>query len=361
MVVKQLSDSPAVGNHGVIQSHETTPSHLLIDALHCRNAARPPVWLMRQAGRYMPEYRALRSKHSFLDMCHHPELIAEVTQQPIRAFGMDAAILFSDILVIPEALGVGLRFDEGIGPIIERPIASARDVYELPIIEVREALGYVAQGIKLLRPSLQVPLIGFCGAPFTLASYMIEGKTSRDLRKTKQWMLRDPESFHALLDHLEEASIRYLEMQVESGVEAVQIFDSWAGVLGHAQFCEFSLPYLKRMVEKLKPKAPVILFCRGSSVFAPDLVGAHPNAISIDWNANLSELRRFVPRQIALQGNLDPDMLFAPLPKLCQEVKALLESMKGDPGYIFNLGHGITPEVSVDAVKALVDSVKAYG
>ncbi|HEV8051259.1 MAG TPA: uroporphyrinogen decarboxylase family protein, partial [Parachlamydiaceae bacterium] len=210
-----------------------TKNRLLIEALHCRNKERAPVWLMRQAGRYMPEYRSLRSKHSFLEMCHNPQLIAEITQQPLRAFGMDAGIIFSDILVIPEALGVGLRFEDGAGPIIERPISSATDVANLPRVDMREALDYVVQGIKLVRPSLNVPLIGFCGAPFTLASYMIEGKTSRDMRKTKQWMLRDPVSFHALLDRLADEAIAYLEMQVEAGVEAVQIFDSWAGVLGH--------------------------------------------------------------------------------------------------------------------------------
>lgn len=334
---------------------------LLIDALHCRNQKRAPVWLMRQAGRYMPEYRALRAKHSFLEMCHCPELVAEVTQQPIQAFGMDAAILFSDILVIPEALGVGLRFDEGAGPIIERPLATASDIIKLPSVEMKEALDYVSQGIRLLLPSLKVPLIGFCGAPFTLASYMIEGKTSRDLRKTKQWMLRDPVSFHALLNRLAEAAGDYLEMQVDAGVQAVQIFDSWAGVLGHAQFCEFSLAYLKKIVARLKPKVPVTLFCRGASVFAPDLIQAAPNAISIDWNARLSDIRRVVPYPIALQGNLDPDLLYAPLPKLRQEVTALLDSMKGDRGYIFSLGHGITPEVPVEAVRELVDCVKAYG
>lgn len=337
-----------------------TKNRLLIEALHCRNKERAPVWLMRQAGRYMPEYRALRSRHSFLEMCHTPELIAEITQQPLRAFGMDAAILFSDILVIPEALKVGLRFEDGAGPIIDRPISSAADVANLPKVNMREALDYVAQGIKLLLPSLNVPLIGFCGAPFTLASYMIEGKTSRDMRKTKQWMLRDPASFHALLDRLADDAITYLEMQIEAGVEAVQIFDSWAGVLGHAQFHEFSLAYLKKIADRIKLKVPVILFCRGASVFAEDLAKVNPSAIGIDWNAQLSTVRSKIPSSIALQGNLDPDMLYAPLPKLKKEVTSLLDSMKGDKGFIFNLGHGITPEVPVEAVRELVDTVKAY-
>ncbi|MEI8366395.1 MAG: uroporphyrinogen decarboxylase [Parachlamydiaceae bacterium] len=334
--------------------------NLLLDALHCRNNGRVPVWFMRQAGRYMPEYRALRAKHSFLEMCHTPELIVEVTQQPLRAFGMDAAILFSDILVIPEALGVGLHFDDGAGPIIDRPLSTLQDVVALPPIDMREALNYVTEGIRLLSPTLDVPLIGFCGAPFTVASYMIEGKTSRDLRKTKQWMLRDPESFHLLLERLFEDSITYLEMQIDAGVDAIQIFDSWAGFLGHSQFKEFSLAYLDKMVKRLKPKVPVILFCRGASVFAPDIVHANPSAISVDWNGNLAAIRKSVPTSIALQGNLDPDILYASHSTIKREALALLNSMRGDPGYIFNLGHGITPGVPVDAVKVLVDCVQGF-
>lgn len=332
----------------------------LIDALYCRNKGRAPVWLMRQAGRYMPEYRALRERHTFLEMCHSPELIAEVTQQPVKSFGLDAAILFSDILVIPEALQVGLRFDEGAGPIIEKPLVSAKDVETLPNVSMREALGYVAKGICLLKQSLTVPLIGFCGAPFTLASYMIEGKTNREMRKTKQWMLRDPHSFHKLLDRLADEAITYLEMQIEAGVDAIQVFDSWAGVLAHEQFSEFSLAYLKKIIDRIKPKVPVIIFCRGSSVFASAMASAGPNAISLDWNARLSDIRKIVPKTIALQGNLDPDLLYAPAATLKKETEALLLSMKGDPGYIFNLGHGITPEVPVDAVRLLVDTVKGY-
>lgn len=339
---------------------ETAKRSLLLDALACCNRRRAPVWLMRQAGRYMPEYRALRTKYSFLEMCHTPEIIAEVTQQPLRAFGMDAAILFSDILVIPEALRVGLHFDEGAGPIIDRPLATPQDVDSLPRVEMREALQYVVKGISLLRPTLDVPLIGFCGAPFTVASYMIEGKTSRDLRKTKQWMMRDPKSFHALLERLAEESITYLEMQIEAGVDAVQIFDSWAGFLAHAQFKEFSLAYLEKIIERIKSKVPVIVFCRGASVFASDLVQAKPSAISIDWNGDLAAIRRVVPFSIALQGNLDPDVLYAPHDMIRKEVKTLLDSMRGDPGYIFNLGHGVTPEVPVDSVRVLVDSVREY-
>jgi len=333
---------------------------LLLDALQCRNKSRPPIWLMRQAGRYMPEYRALRAKHSFLEMCHQPELIAEITQLPIRAFGMDAAILFSDILVIPEALGVGLRFEDGVGPIIERPLNSAQDVAKLLSIDMHDRLNYVVDGIRLLKPTLNVPLIGFCGAPFTMASYMIEGGSSRDLRKTKQWMLSDPTSFHQLMDHLAECAIASLEMQIDAGVQAVQIFESWAGMLACAQLREFSFAYLDKIVKRIGTKVPVILFCRGASSLIPETIKMNPQGISIDWNADLAAVRQIVPPTMAIQGNLDPHVLCAPLHVVRKEAKRLLEEMRGHPGYIFNLGHGITPDVPVDAVKTLIECVQNH-
>ncbi len=332
---------------------------LLIDALHCRNTGRPPVWLMRQAGRYMPAYRKIRAQHSFLEMCHHSELAAEVTLLPIKQFNMDAAILFSDILVIPEALNVGLRFEDSKGPIIERPLQTANDVLALPAIKISDSLDYVAQIIKNLIPALKVPLVGFCGAPFTLASYMIEGGSSRDLKKTKQWLLRDPVSFHHLLSLLADYCIDYLKLQAKAGVSALQIFDSWAHVLAFAQFQEFSLAYFNKIVQGLaQEKIPLILFCRGSSVFAPALATLQPAAISLDWNADMAHMRSCIPRHIALQGNLDPHFLYAPLPLLQQEVGRHLKSMQQEQGYIFNLGHGIAPDVSPDAVKALVEKVQ---
>jgi uroporphyrinogen decarboxylase len=333
---------------------------LFLDALHCRNRERPPIWLMRQAGRYMPEYRELRKKHTFLDLCHQPEMIAQVTQLPIRSFGMDAAILFSDILLIPEALGVGLQFHDATGPIIERPLEKPEDISALPRIEIKESLSFVAQGIQLLKGQLGVPLIGFAGAPFTLASYMIEGKTSRTFRKTKQWMFSNSESFHQLLELLSECVISSLEMQIESGVNAVQIFDSWAGTLAYPQFCEFSLAYLKKIINRLARKSPSIVFCKGASVFASELASIHPNGISFDWNVNLSSLRPMIPSNIAIQGNLDPDVLYASRSVICSQAAKLLHGMRNDPGYIFNLGHGITPETPIESVKALVETVQNY-
>lgn len=336
---------------------------LILKALHCRNfEQRPPVWLMRQAGRYMPEYRQIRTKHTFLDMCHHPELAAKVTLLPIDMFDMDAAILFSDILVIPEAFQVGLHFEEGAGPIIDRPLKTPRDVNQLPRIDVHESLDFVAQTIRLLKPQLKVPLIGFCGAPFTVASYMIEGKSSKTLQQTKKWMMTDPTSFHALLKRIADASIDYLNLQIEAGADALQIFDSWANFLSAAHFEEFSLHYLKYILDRLNNKTiPVILFCRGSSVFAPKLAEIHPAAISLDWNADIAHIRQILPPSIAIQGNLDPDILYAPHATIQHEVKRMLDQMQGQPGYIFNLGHGICPDMTTDAVRVLVDTVKTYG
>jgi len=316
---------------------------------------------MRQAGRYMPEYRVIRSRHSFLEMCHRPELIAEITMLPLKAFQMDAAILFSDILLIPEALEVGLHFEEKLGPVIARPIKNRAHVEALPKIDVRESLGFVAEGIKYFKiDDSKTPLIGFCGGPFTLASYMIEGGSSKDLRKTKEIMLRDPDTLHMLLDLLANYSIDYLNMQIDAGVDALQIFDSWAIFLGHPQFREFSLAYLDKIMKGIKKDKPVIIFCRGSSVFAPDLAELNPQGISLDWNADLSRVRSQIPPGIALQGNLDPDILLASKHVLQREVYRMLASRRGDSAYIFNLGHGITPEVPYENVRALVETVQDF-
>lgn len=336
-------------------------NQLLLQALSRSNCSGPPVWLMRQAGRYMPQYRALRAKYSFLEMVHNPELATEVTLLPVDMLGVDAAILFSDILVIPEAFDMGLRFDDNVGPIIERPVQSDADVAALPQPNIAEKLSFVTDAIKLLKSRLKVPLIGFCGAPFTIASYMIEGRSSRDLRKSKKWMLHNPKGFHLLLNRITNATLAYIELQIAAGVQVFQIFDSWAHVLGQAQFKEFSLAYLEKLLTALKAKnIPSILFCRGSSVFALQLATINPTALSIDWNGDLAALRKQVPSHIALQGNLDPDILCAPREVVARETRSLLNSMESEPGYIFNLGHGVLPETPVDNVKTLVDVVKSF-
>lgn len=334
-------------------------NNLLLDALKCQNHARPPVWLMRQAGRYMPSYRALRSKHSFLEMVHTPELAVEVTLMPIEQLNVDAAILFSDILVLIEALGLKLHFDDGSGPRIENPLMDDNSIANLAIPHIPEALSYVGQAISMLKSQLKVPLLGFCGAPFTLASYMIEGKTSRDWRKTKQWMLKNPGSFHNLLTRITQSTIDYLMLQVQAGVQAVQIFDSWANCLAHTQFREFSLPYLKMIVDSMRQaNVPTLVFCRGSSVFAPQLAEINPSAISLDWNCDLLAMRKQIPSHIALQGNLDPDILYASPQAITKEAERLLAGMKGNPGYIFNLGHGVLPDIPYENVKTLVEVVQ---
>lgn len=333
-------------------------NNIFLQALYCQNSFGPPIWLMRQAGRHLASYRALRQQYSFLEMCHEPDLISHITLLPIKAYEMDAAILFSDILVVAEAMGVGLRFEDQVGPIIERPIMTRQDIEALPSPDISK-LEYVAKGIRQLKRQLHVPLIGFCGAPFTVASYMIEGRSSRDLKKTKRWMLRDPESFHILLNKIVDWSSAYLKMQIEAGVQAIQIFDSWANVLSHYSFREFSLNYLQLLLNQIRyTKIPAILFCRGSSVFAPQLAELQPAGIGLDWNCHMMDMRRKIDRSIALQGNLDPDILYAPLSRIENEVDRLLNEMEGDPGFIFNLGHGIAPDVTEEAVQTLVNSVK---
>ena len=328
----------------------------LLKALKCQNEGRPPVWLMRQAGRYMPEYRAIRSKYSFLEMVHNPEIAAEVTMLPMKLIGVDAAILFSDILVIAEAFGVGLRFEEGVGPVIDRPVRTLADVERLPNPESCE---FVGDAIRLLLPELKVPLIGFAGAPFTVASYMVEGKSSRDLKNTKQWMYSDPQGFSALLDRITTATIDYLNMQIRAGAQALQLFDSWANALSYDAFSTYSLPYMQRILSNLEdPSIPVILFCRGSSLFAKEMAALQPAAISLDWQCEMRKVRQEVGPNICLQGNLDPALLYAPHKTIKKEVQALISSMEGDPGFILNLGHGLCPDMDVDAVRALVGAVK---
>lgn len=333
----------------------TKTQDCFINALSCQNhSGVPPIWLMRQAGRYLPEYQLLRGKHSFLTLCHTPELAMEVTLLPIKRFGFDAAILFSDILVLPEAYGLGLRFEEQKGPILEHPV---EDFTALPSIDVEESLGFVEQTVRFIKQEHEGALIGFSGGPFTLASYMIEGGSSQTFQKTKRRMFKDPESFHFLLQKITDDIIRYVAMQERAGVDVVQIFESWAHLLSDFHFQNFIIPYLKQIVEATS--VPVILFCRGSSVFAPLLAKINPSAISLDWQCNLSHVRKIVPKTIALQGNFDPDLLLAPSQVVREQARLLVASMEKDPGYIFNLGHGILPTTPLDSVYALIEAVKS--
>ncbi len=306
---------------------------------------------MRQAGRYMHEYQTLRKKYDFLTLCHTPELICEVTHQPINAFGFDAAIVFSDILLILEALGASLHFEDSLGPIIDNPLKRGTI---LQYQDVVPKLGFVLEGIKLLKDSLKVPLIGFAGAPFTIATYFIEGKTCRHLIHTKKWIQEDPESFDKVLDVLADCTIDYLNAQIDAGVNAVQIFDSWAIYLDSSQFDRFVKKPLEKIVKGLK-SCPTILFCRGGQVTKlADLA-----ALSLDWTCDIASIRKDYPN--ILQGNLDPEILRTNKNGALEAAEALLKSMQGDPAYIFNLGHGVLKDTPREHVEALVECVKSYG
>lgn len=329
---------------------------LLLDALAFKNRQRPPVWLMRQAGRYMPSYRAIKEKHSFLEICHQPELIVQVTRLPIDEFGFDAAILFSDILMIPEALGFHVHFEEHQGPIIDNRLTDERQIENFSLHGLKERLSFLPPAIKELK-KFPTPLIGFTGGPFTLASYIIEGKTSRDFKNTKKWAYQNPESFSRIIALLESAVIESLKLQGESGCDALQVFDSWAGILSPEHFQKWCLEPLKRIATAVNQ--PLIYFCRGSSYLAPQIATADVTAISLDWLFPIEAIRKTLPK-MTLQGNLDPDALYLPQDRLIGEVQNILRSMDKDPGYIFNLGHGIFPDVPYDNVRALVATVHSH-
>lgn len=333
-----------------------------LHALECKNRGRPPVWMMRQAGRCLPEYRKLREKYSIEQLFHTPELAAQVTQMPIDLLGVDAAIIFTDILVIAEAFGFEVRFVEGRGPVITPALNTPQDIDKLQAKEIGSSLSFVFEAIKQVKPELKVPLIGFCGGPFTVASYLIEGGSGgKELAKTKTWLFSHPESFHKLLRKLTDASIEYLKLQIAAGVQAIQIFDSWANVLTTPFFLTFCLHYLKEIVQALKPTGvPIILFCRGSSYFSQELSSIEPSAISFDWHREMNVLRKKVPPHIAVQGNLDPHLLLAPPSVIRAEVQRLMHLMQADPGFIMNLGHGILPSTPFAHAKCFVDTVKDY-
>jgi uroporphyrinogen decarboxylase len=335
-------------------------SDLFLKALQCQPVKRPPVWLMRQAGRYMPEYRALREKHSLWEMFHVPEIATEVSLLPVDLLGVDAAIVFSDILVIAELLGLKVLFPEKGGPRIEPPVKTAAQVKGLPLISVEEGLGYVLETIRLVSQRISIPLIGFCGGPFTVATYLIDSHSHTEIPGTLEWMQHDPESFHALLAKVTAASIAYLKAQVKAGAQVLQIFDSWANRLSDTRFAEFSLPYLKQMVDALKEEVPVILFCRGSSLRAEELSSLHPTCISFDWHRPMHELRAIVPSHIAVQGNIDPECLKQSAGEVISSVEALVSSMQGKSGFIVNLGHGVLPDIPFEHVKAFINTVKSF-
>ncbi len=324
---------------------------------------RTPVWFMRQAGRYMADYRAIRARHSLLEICQQPELAAEVTLQPVRALGVDAAILFADLLLPFLPLGLGLEFVKGEGPVIAQPIRRRGDVERLPAIDVRQELGYVLETIRLVCPELppQVPLIGFAGAPFTLAAYMIEGQASRSFLRTKGLMYEDERTWHTLLARLADLVAEFLAAQVQAGAQAVQVFDSWVGALGVEDYRRYVKPHVAHLMERLQELGvPVIHFGTGTAALLRDMVQAGGSVIGLDWRVELGQAWAELGYGVAVQGNLDPAALLAPAPVLERKVEQVLAQAAGRPGHIFNLGHGVLPNTPVEAVQRTVEMVHRW-
>jgi uroporphyrinogen decarboxylase len=332
-------------------------------ACHCKAVDRPPVWLMRQAGRALPEYRKLKEKYTFLQLVQTPELAAEVTLQPIRRFGFDAAILFSDILVIPEAMGQPYHFRETGGIEMDFKISSAADIEKLSVEQVCEKLNYVAAALKILRAQLgdQTALIGFSGSPWTLATFMMEGGSAEKFTKAKALFDSDKKTFCALMEKLTVAVTAYLQMQIVAGVDALQIFDSHGGHLPSADFQEASGQWMREIIANLRAKVSVTLFSLGTHSNWNDLVATGANVIGIDWQFSLAEARKILPNNIGIQGNLDPALLAEATPeKIAAETNRLLVEMRGRNGYIFNLGHGVPPAAKLENIAALVETVKGF-
>jgi uroporphyrinogen decarboxylase len=329
---------------------------------------RTPVWMMRQAGRYLPEYRKIRRQAgSFLNLCTNPELACEVTLQPLARFRFDAAILFSDILTIPDAMGLGLYFNEGEGPKFESPVRRSGDIHRLSIPDPETELRYVMDAVRLIRTNLQgrVPLIGFSGSPWTLATYMVEGGSSTNFRLAKKLLYEQPSLMHLLLEKLSEAVARYLQAQIEAGAQAVMLFDTWGGILTTEDYGQFSLQYLRRIVEALPRESdgctvPTILFTKGGGQWLETMADAGYDALGLDWTTDIGDGRLRVGQHVALQGNLDPVVLYTSPETIRSKVKGVLDRYGCGPGHVFNLGHGIAPDVDPDHVQAMVEAVHAF-
>jgi uroporphyrinogen decarboxylase len=346
----------------------TLNNDLLLRALLREPTPRRPIWLMRQAGRYLPEYRATRERAGgFLEMCTNPEIACEVTLQPVDRFRLDAAILFSDILTIPHAMDLGLDFEAGEGPKFERPVRTPADIDRLAVPDPGRELKYVIDAVALVRRELRgrVPLIGFAGSPWTVATYMVEGGGSKTFGQIKRMMYESPRDLHRLLDLLAKATILYLNAQIAAGAQAVMLFDTWGGVLTPAQYEEFSLRHMAQVIDALTRKSegrrvPNIVFTKGGGAWLAKIAAIGCDAVGVDWTTDLKQAREAVAGRVALQGNLDPSALFAAPETLRAETLRVLESYGEGPGHVFNLGHGITPDVHPDRVALLVETVHAY-
>ena len=334
---------------------------LLLRALKGEELQRPPVWMMRQAGRYLPDYIKLRQKYDFFTRVQTPELACEITLQPIDQVGVDAAIIFSDILVIPQAMGMTVLLEEGTGPRLPEVIKNKADIDALITTDVEERLSYVMNALSLTKRELngRVPLIGFAGAPWTLLCYMVEGKGSKTFDKAKQFCFTQPELAHALLQKITDVTIKYLKAQVNAGADIVQVFDSWSGMLSPADFKTYAQPYLVQIADAVSASAPVILFPKGSWYALADLAKTSAAGLGLDWSLTPEMARKMTNSSITLQGNFDPSKLLAPIKQIKKEVTEMIDGF-GTQRYIANLGHGILPNIPVDHARAFVDAVKEY-
>jgi len=336
----------------------------LIRALLREPVSFTPVWIMRQAGRYLPEYRAVRARTGeFMTLCQTPERACEVTLQPLARFDLDAAILFSDILTIPDAMGLGLYFEPGEGPRFRKTVSSQADVDALIQPDMDDELSYIPQAVRMITQELggKVPLIGFAGSPWTIATYMVEGGSSRDFRRTKAMMYSQPEVLHQLLSRLADAVTTCLAAQIDAGARVVQIFDTWGGILPGPEYRTFSLDYMQKILDNLAAhtthKVPVILFTKNGGQWLETMAGTGAQALGLDWTTDLAQARQRVGDRVALQGNLDPAVLYASPDVIRQHVARILDAWGGGTGHVFNLGHGIHPQIDPDRVRILVDTV----
>ena len=334
---------------------------LFLRALKGETVDRPPVWMMRQAGRYLPEFMELKKKYDFFTRCQIPELASEITVQPIRRYGMDAAILFSDILVIPQAMNIEVEMKPDFGPYLPNPIRNLNDVNNVIVPDVNDALGYVMEGIKATKEKLnnEVPLIGFAGSPWTILCYCVQGQGSKNFDKAKEFCFTNPVAAHTLLQKITDTTIAYLKAKVAAGVDAVQIFDSWGGMLSPVDYQEFSWQYINQIIEALKDDAPVIAFGKGCWFALDEMSKSNASALGVDWTISPKNARYLTGGNVTLQGNFDPTRLFSP-PAVIKKMVTQMINEFGKDKYIVNLGHGILPNVPLDNAKAFIDAVKEY-
>lgn len=341
-----------------------TPKERFLNACACKPVDRAPVWMMRQAGRYLPQYRAIRSQHATLEMMKTPEIACEITLQPVDLVGVDAAILYSDILMVPDAMGLPVDFKEGVGPVFSWLVSRPEDLDRLCADGIQSRVSFVYQTIELIRQKLgnDFPLLGFAGAPFTVATYMVGSKGAHDCIEIKRMMGQSPAFMKALLDQITDATIDYLAGQVDAGVDAIQLFDTWAGVLSIEDYKTWAHPYTKKILAAIRRLGvPTILYVKGGGPYLECMAEANPDVIGLDWRVSIPEARARTQGKVALQGNLDPAFLYRPIPEIKTLTDAMMASNQNQPGYIVNLGHGILPDIPVDHARVFIDTAKRAG